>query len=107
MIQNINDILSFLIELVVIYLYAWEAYNVPDTLPKKILFAVIAIIIFAFIWGLFFSPKARYPISGLLGWTLKFFILFLAFIPLAISRLFFVIMMAIVIIFNLYIQSLK
>ena len=107
MLQQFNDILSFIIELISVYLYTYWAYNIPNTWFKKLLFGVLAFTIFALVWGMFFSPKARYPIPGLLGWILKFSALFMAFIPLAIERRIFVTSIAVVIIANLYLQTLK
>ncbi|MBG9979446.1 YrdB family protein [Facklamia lactis] len=107
MLQTINDILSFLLELVALFLYSLWVYRVPHSLFKKFLWVFLIITMFAVVWGLFFSPKAKYPISGSLGWLLKFCVLFIPFIPFANELPVLVITMAVITFLNLWVQSLK
>lgn len=74
-VRIINDILAFMIEMASVLLYGVLAYQQGESQPVKLLFAIFAAAIFAFIWGRFFAPKATHPLKGWLRWILEYVIL--------------------------------
>ena len=102
---KINDILAFIIEIVAIFLYAKWAYDIPKTPWQKYVLALIAIIIFALIWGNFFAPRATTPLQGKIRWILEFIIIFTPILQFMGNAPIIPLISAIIIIINLYIQA--
>lgn len=104
MIQNTNDVLAFLIEIASVYTWVKWAYLITDKIPYKIIYAFIAFILFPVVWGLFFSPKAKYEINKSLKYILEFIILFLPFLQFTQDKVWITVIAGVIIIVNLFIQ---
>ncbi|CDZ75628.1 putative membrane protein [Peptoniphilus sp. ING2-D1G] len=102
---GINDVVSFLIEILSLALLCSWAYSLPSEGWQKILLALVAFAVFALIWALFFSPKAKYQISGNLYWILKFLLLLFPFTQFISKKPIYLIISAIAIFINLLLQS--
>ncbi len=87
-----------------IILVTW-AYAIPNVMWKKLILALIVLLIFSGFWGAFFSPKAIYPINGVKNWFLKFIILFIPYLRFVNSKRHFVFLGGLLIIVNLFIQG--
>lgn len=70
-----NDILIFALELAALFLWGRLAYGIFDNKIFKISAAILAVLVFMYIWGNFFSPKANYKLPELLYYISKFLIL--------------------------------
>ena len=71
----LNDVVAFLLEAGALILLARWAWITPKELWLKIALTVIAVTVFVVIWGLFFAPMAKYPLSGFWRYLLEYMIL--------------------------------
>lgn len=101
-----NDILAFVLEIAAIILYGMIAYQQSDHRIIKVLLVVIAIAVFAIIWGRFFAPTAPNALQGWLRWVLEFIILFLPWVIYFHNRPTYIVIGGVIIIANLAIQAL-
>ncbi|MFJ5833481.1 YrdB family protein [Streptomyces sp. NPDC093089] len=57
-----NEGLAFLLELAALAVLAWWGWDAADNVALRLLLAVAAPALAAFVWGLFAAPKARIPL---------------------------------------------
>lgn len=55
--------LRFLLELAMLAAVAFWGFRAGPSLPLKLLLGLGGPLLFAAVWGVFISPKARYPLS--------------------------------------------
>ena len=101
----INDIAAFIIEIFSVLLVVRWAYIIPEQMWLKISLSVAAAAGFALLWRIFFSPKAAYPLSGNLRWSLEFLILLFPYLQFLNKKTSYIIFAGIGIFINLFIQA--
>ncbi|MFB0971601.1 MAG: DUF2568 domain-containing protein [Tissierellia bacterium] len=102
---KINDLFALILEMLSLIILVTWAYAIPNVMWKKLILALIVLLIFSGFWGAFFSPKAIYPINGVKNWFLKFIILFIPYLRFVNSKRHFVFLGGLLIIVNLFIQG--
>lgn len=100
-----NDLLAFVLEILSLVLLAKWAHSIPENNIIKIVFAIVVVLIFGFIWGVFFSPKANYPLTGITRWVLEYIILLFPYFQFIRRNPFFILLGGVIIFVNLFIQS--
>ena len=70
-----NDLLAFVLEILSLVLLAKWAHSIPENNIIKIVFAIVVVLIFGFIWGMFFFFFSNYPLTGISRWVLEYIIL--------------------------------
>ncbi|MNH74833.1 hypothetical protein D3C87_648430 [compost metagenome] len=82
-IQSLNLVLRFLLELAALTAYGYWGFHTGNQAAVKVLLGLGTPIAAAVIWGLFGSPKASYPFTGI-----AYFVLELAVFGLSAAALY-------------------
>lgn len=101
----VNDVLAFVLEMLALYMWGKFAFSLSENTLISWGLAILTVVIVALIWGIFFSPKASYSISGPLRWLLEYIILFTPFVFNYSKNWLLLIIVAVVIAANLFIQA--
>lgn len=103
---RMNDIFAFVLEVLSIVLLGRWAYSVTDVPWQKWALMVVAVLIFVLVWGLFCSPRAKYPVAEPWIYLLKFGMLFFPFLQFLEHRLWITVIAGFVIAVHLVLQHL-
>lgn len=101
----VNDVLAFVIKILALYLWGKFAYFFSENQLLSWGLAILAVLIVSVILGQFFAPSASNPLSGLVRWLLEFMILFMPFVFNFNKNWRLLLVVAIVIGTNLFIQA--
>jgi cytochrome b len=55
-----NEVVRFMLELVLIGVFAWWAWHAGSSFVVSLLFAVIAVVAAGVVWGMFGAPRSRF-----------------------------------------------
>lgn len=101
---HVNDVLAFGLELLALWFWGRLAYRLVAHPVLRVVAAVLCVVAVAVIWGLAFSPKARYRPPDLLYYPLKFATLAVPLLPLLRTRRALAIVLLILVAVNILVQ---
>jgi hypothetical protein len=99
-----NDIIAFVLEMVALYLWGRWAYSMVDNRLLSWFAVIIVVIIFIFIWGLYFSPKAPQKLPLVTYYILKYIVLTLPSVQLKKSNSLIMVLIIVLVAVNLLVQ---
>lgn len=100
----VNDIIALILEIVALYLWGRWAYTMFDNRLLSWFAAMIVVIIFIFIWGLYFSPKTPRKLPLVTYYILKYIILTLPSVQLIKSNSLIMVLIIVSVAVNLVVQ---
>jgi len=77
-IKNLNLLLSFLLELAMLFFYSYWAYNMAEQVVTKYTLAILVPAVVVIIWGIWAAPKSKYRLKNPIRTVLKLSLLLLA-----------------------------
>ena len=63
-IKSLNLLLSFLLELSMLFFYGYWAYHLPEPVVLKYTLAILAPALIAVVWGIWAAPKSKYRLAN-------------------------------------------
>lgn len=63
-VKNLNLLLSFLLELAMLFFYGYWAYNLPEPATLKYTLTILVPAVVVVLWGLWAAPKSKHRLRN-------------------------------------------